>query len=268
MDPAHPAFVPDPTASREEMEALQREIADGAVFADDLPFDAGAIGVGSSNSALDLEFDTDDPQPEDTDTPVVAGIDQAFLDDRVVSAIVCLRGGQVIERVYSVTPLSFPYVPGLLSFREGGPILAACGELAVDPDLLVFDGSGRLHFREAGLATHIGFVLDVPAIGIAKRLLCGLPQGALDDRPVGTRVPIEADEAVSAPNGTILGYAVQTKQWDRSPGINPVFVSPGHRMSAETAADWTLALRDGYKLPEPTRLADAYADEAKTRIES
>ena len=238
-------FRPDPDLRREEMAALQREIAREARFADDLPFDPDRIG--------------------DPDGPLVAGVDQAFLDDRAVSAVVVLRGGTgpVVERTSAVSPLSIPYVPGLLAFREGGPILDALDALEVDPDLFLFDGSGRIHFREAGLATHVGVLLDAPAVGVAKSLLCGTPRGSVEGLPAGARVPIEADDRMEAtPPGTVVGYAYQSRQFD-SGRINPLYVSPGHRISAETAVDCVAACGGGYKLPEPTRLADAHADALK-----
>ena len=248
---ARPDLVPDPALSRDEMEVLQREIRACATFDDDGSIDPTRL-VNSSTAA------------ESDEAPVVAGVDQAFLDERAISAVVAMRGGTVVERVHALTPLDIPYVPGLLSFREGRPILEAVEALSIDPDLYLFDGSGRIHFREAGIATHIGVVLDVPAIGVAKRLLCGTAAADLEDLPAGTRVPIEANSRVEAPEGTLLGYAVQTKQYD-SPNrhVNPLYVSPGHRIGAETAADVVLALSTEYKLPEPVRLADAYASETK-----
>ena len=243
-------FVPDPDASRDEMEAQQRAVAEAAIFEDALDFDAET--VGSDTGAL------------------VAGVDQSFLsDDRVVSAIVVTRGENVVERVHAVSPLTIPYIPGLLSFREGGPILAAFEELETDPDCVLFDGNGRIHFRQAGLATHLGVILDLPSVGVAKNLLCGTLVDSTDDLPAGARVGIDADGRVDAPTGTRIGYAVQTKQYD-SPNryVNPVYVSGGHRVSAETAADWVEATAAGYKLPEPTRLADAHADDVKRTIDT
>ena len=270
MEPKHPKFVPDSTDSREDMESLQRGIATRAAFADDLDFDPRRISLRTDES---LPSSDDGPSGDGTDgaaetaEPLIAGVDQAFLDDRVVSAIVCMRGNETVERVHAVTPLEFPYIPGLLSFREGDPILAAFSELDSVPDLVLFDGSGRIHFREAGLATHVGLTLDVPAIGVAKSLLCGTPRANTDDREAGERIAIEANEDVAAPPGTVIGYAVQTKQFAGNRYINPLFVSPGHRVSAATAADCVLALTDEHKLPEPTRRADADADEAKREIE-
>jgi deoxyribonuclease V len=179
--------------------------------------------------------------------------------------VVALQDGEVIEEATAVAETAIPYIPGLLSFREGTAILAAFAELSVDPDIAVFDGSGRIHFREAGLATHIGVTLDVPAVGVAKSLLCGTPREPIPDRlPEGARIAIEADESMTAPPGSVVGYAFQSRQYDSgSTSINPLYVSPGHRVSAETAVDVVQRCCAGYKLPEPTRLADSAADAAK-----
>jgi deoxyribonuclease V len=264
-------FRPDPSLTREEMEALQREVAAAAVFEDDLPFDPARVGAD--------------------DGPLVAGVDQAFLhtrdddrEERAVSAVVVTRGDSVLERVHALEPLEIPYVPGLLSFREGNPILAAMDELETDPDVYLFDGSGRIHFRQAGIATHVGVIRDVPAVGVAKSLLCGTPAGPVDELSAGDRVPIEADEDVervatatdgergdgsaSAEPGTVIGFAFQSRKYPDSHTINPLYVSPGHRVGAETAVDLVERCGGTYKLPEPTRLADAYADELKDRLTS
>ncbi len=246
MEPVFDRFRPDGSLSREEMEQMQREIADLAVFDRDVGLTASGIESGEA---------------------VVAGVDQAFLEDRAISAVVAIRDGDVIERASAVTPLSIPYVPGLLAFREGGPIVDALGELEVDPDLLVFDGSGRIHFRQAGIATHVGVLFDVPAIGVAKSLLCGVPASSVDSLAEGDRVAIHADDSMTAPNGELVGYAYQNRQYPNSTRINPLYVSSGHRLTAETAVDCVAACGGGYKLPEPTRLADRYADERKRAIE-
>ncbi|MFU1781833.1 endonuclease V [Haloarcula japonica] len=269
MHPIHPGFVPDPSLSQAEMEELQRDIAEAARFEDDLGFSPQGIARPGDAPGVDqttLSTSDDDP----TDPPLVAGVDQAFVDDKAVSAVVVLQNGEVVERVSAVKRTEIPYIPGLLSFREGGAILAAFAELETDPDVVLVDGSGRIHFREAGLATHIGVTLDVPAVGVAKSLLCGTPERSLDETyPEGTRIPIAADDSVkTCPDGTVIGHALQTRQYD-SPNryINPLIVSPGHRVSASTAADIVETTADGYKLPEPTRLADSYADEAKATVE-
>jgi deoxyribonuclease V len=235
-------FLPDPTLSHEEMEAMQRDIAGTAVFSDDIDFEPDDIPAGDV---------------------IVAGVDQAFLDERALSAVVVLRGDEVVARAHAVTPLEIPYIPGLLAFREGEPIVAALENLDVDPDLLVFDGSGRIHFREAGIATHVGVIFETPAVGVAKNLLCGRPRQSVDSLPEGARVAIEADDSMTAPDGETVGYAYQSRQYPDSTKINPLYVSAGHRLSADTAVDCVEASGGEYKLPRPTRLADQYADDLK-----
>jgi deoxyribonuclease V len=245
MELRRPEFRPDPSLSRAEMEQLQQEIATAATFSDDFETDPTASALGAR--------------------PVVAGVDQAFDDDRATSAVVALQGGEVIERVHATERTEIPYIPGLLSFREGGAILSAFERLTVEPDVVLVDGSGRIHFREAGLATHIGVALDVPTVGVAKSLLCGQPRDPLDEPlPEGSRVPIEADEHVTAPDGTVIGHAVQTRQYDSgNRHINPLYVSPGHRVGPDTAAELVERHATEYKLPEPTRLADKAAADLK-----
>jgi len=263
MDVVRPDFLPDASLSREEMESLQREIAESAVFEDDLGVEPERI-CGASDAA-----ESEPGEGSAAVSPLVAGVDQAFVDEMAVSVVVLLRDGEVVERVHAVEPVDIPYIPGLLSFREGDAILSAFDELSRTPDLVLLDGSGRIHFREAGIATHVGVILDLPTVGVAKSLLCGTPRESLDRKlPAGTTVPIDADDDVTtADPGTHIGDAVQTRQFEHSERyVNPLIVSPGHRVSADTAADVVLACADGYKLPEPTRLADAYADEVKAEV--
>jgi len=236
MEPVRPEFVPDASLSREAMERLQAEIAETARFSDDHELcDEGVL---------------------------VAGVDQAFDGDVATSVVVLVRDGTVVERVHASAPVEIPYVPGLLSFREGGAILAAFERLEREPDVVLVDGSGRIHFREAGLATHLGVALDIPTVGVAKSLLCGQPRESVDRLAAGERVPIEADASMSAPEGTVVGYAVQTRQYSSERrSINPLYVSPGHRVSAETAGGLVAHHATEYKLPEPVRLADALAGE-------
>ncbi len=231
------------STDHEAMKRMQTAIAEAAIFDD-----ASAITPESIRRGETL----------------VAGIDQSFPGDRAVSAVVVLRGAEVIARASAVKPQSMPYVPGLLAFREGPPILAALESLDVEPDLLVFDGSGRIHYREAGIATHAGVCFDIPSIGITKNLLCGRPTAPIDELAVGEAVPIEADDSMCSPNGTVVGYAYQSRQYPNSNRINPIYVSPGHRLSAETALEFVKACGGEYKLPRPIRLADRYADELES----
>lgn len=247
MEPVDPDLRPDPGLTRDGQIELQREVARRALFED----------------AHDLE---DDP----TELTVL-GVDAAFQEDEVVSAAVVVCDGEVLERQIARAPIRMPYIPGLLCFREGEAVVAAMAKLHRTPDLLVCDGSGRIHLRQAGLATHLGVLFDIPGIGVAKNLLCGTPTESLSDPlPEGTRVSIEADERVEAVSDDdadwpTIGYAYQTRQFVNTDQrhVNPIYVSPGHRLRATTAVDYVSGLRSKYKLPHPVREADRAADAAR-----
>ena len=268
---AHPEFAPDASLSRAEMEALQYEVAETAIFEDEFEFDLRAFVPNRRTRNRHIsQRETGTIRPLKNPLSSSAWTKRSS-DDFAVSALVASRDGEVIERAHAAVETEIPYIPGLLSFREGTAILRAFEKLTVEPDLAIVDGSGRIHFREAGIATHIGVMLDIPAIGVAKNLLCGdlrdPPQGHLSE---GKRVPVVANSRVSAPDGTVIGYALQSRQYPNPEKrhVNPLYVSPGHRVSAETAADLVWKLCAGYKLPEPTRRADAYADEVKETVDT
>jgi deoxyribonuclease V len=160
-----------------------------------------------------------------------------------------------IARAYAVLPLKFPYIPGLLTFREIPVLLAALGKLKEMPDVLFCDGQGIAHPRRFGLAAHLGVVLDRPTIGCAKSLLIGT-HGVLPE-VAGSWVPLCDAKA----GGECMGAALRTRT-----GVNPVFVSQGNRVSLETAIRLTLAVSDGYRIPRPTRDADRFAGETKRKL--
>ena len=159
-------------------------------------------------------------------------------------------GGFVVLDALSLTPvaqqgaavsLRFPYVPGLLSFRELPVLAEAWKQLKPVPDLLVFDGQGIAHPRRLGLACHGGLLFGVPSIGCAKSLL------------VGTHGPLGEERGATAEirhRGEVVGMAVRTRK-----GVSPVYVSPGHLMDLPTAVDWILRLSPRYREPETTRHA-------------
>jgi deoxyribonuclease V len=161
-----------------------------------------------------------------------------------LAAVVVLRwpGLEPVEQVVVRAEVRFPYVPGLLSFREL-PLLLPCFErLSTRPDLVIVDGQGIAHPRRFGIAAHLGLLLDLPTIGCAKSRLTGHPAGELAAEK-GARVSL-------MDKGEVVGCALRTRA-----GTNPVFVSPGHRVGLAEAADWVLACTSRYRLPEPTRLA-------------
>lgn len=137
--------------------------------------------------------------------------------------------------------LDFPYVPGLLSFRESPLILAACQQLTLTPDLILVDGQGIAHPRRLGLASHLGLWLDTPTIGCAKSRLCG-HHDEPGNNPGSYAEVVDRDETI--------GAALRTR-----PGVKPVYVSIGHKIDLEAAIYWVLQCCRGYRLPEPTRLA-------------
>ena len=182
----------------------------------------------------------------EVDAPrLVAGVDISAPDRGGVA-----KGAVVVLRLPDLTPIessvveqrvSFPYVPGLLSFRETPVILAACEGLTLTPDLFIADAQGIAHPRRLGLASHLGLLLDIPTIGCAKSILCGR-HGELGEEP-GSYAPL-------FDGSEVIGAALRTKR-----GVKPVFVSIGHRVDLEAAIGWVLACCRGYRLPEPTRLA-------------
>ena len=179
----------------------------------------------------------------------VAGADAAFSNDdrRCTGAVVLwdLHASTVIEQHVAERQLSFPYIPGLLSFREAPAVLAALRQLHTRPDVLLYDGHGLAHPRRFGSACHVGVLTDLPTIGCAKSRLIG--NHADPDRRRGSATPL-------TDGGQIIGVVLRTQD-----GVNPVFVSIGHRMGLPVAAQIVLQCAPRYRLPEPIRLADQLA---------
>jgi deoxyribonuclease V len=175
----------------------------------------------------------------------VAGADVAFLSPgRARAAVVLLAYPEleVMSQAVAEVGVTFPYIPGLLAFREAPALAQAFASLEPPPHLVVVDGHGLSHPRRFGIACHLGLMLEVPTIGCAKSRLCG--QHGPVPQPRGQWTPLDDD-------GETIGLVVRTKE-----GTAPVYVSPGHMIGLEEAARWVLALCRGHRLPEPTRLAD------------
>jgi deoxyribonuclease V len=177
---------------------------------------------------------------------VIAGIDISANDRTGLAraAIVALAypSMDVLESVLHEEALRFPYIPGLLSFREAPSILAGFQKLRHTPDLLMVDGQGIAHPRRLGIASHLGLLLDLPTIGCAKSILTGHLKGELGQES-GAQVPLIA-------HGEVVGVGLRTK-----PRTNPLIISIGHCITLETAVEYVLACYRGYRLPEPTRQA-------------
>jgi deoxyribonuclease V len=185
---------------------------------------------------------TETPLPDDVDT--VAGVDVSIRDDTAQAAVAVLElpDLEVVDEAIHRCEVPFPYVPGLLSFRETPPVLSALEQLAVAPDVLMTDSHGRAHPRRFGFACHLGVLLDCPTLGVAKSILVGTPQGGLDPEK-GSRVPLVDD-------GETIGRVLRTRT-----DVNPVYVSVGHRITLDAAVALTLDCSPRYKIPEPTRQA-------------
>jgi deoxyribonuclease V len=155
----------------------------------------------------------------------------------------------VIERVGVRADAAFPYVPGLLSFREAPPILEAFAKLRAQPDAVLVDGQGIAHPRRLGLASHLGLWLDLPTIGCAKSRLCGVFTEPGTAR--GATSPLLLD-------GAQIGDVVRTRK-----RCKPLFVSPGHRCDQASATRLVLELAIPFRLPTPTRLAHSFVNDIR-----
>lgn len=189
-------------------------------------------------------------QPLDFTPKTVAGADISFdkNSETVWAGIVILSFPQleIIEECGLETGAKFPYIPGLLSFRESPAYLEVWEKLRVKPDVLVLDGQGTAHPRGMGIACHLGLWLQIPTIGCAKTLLCGRFGELGENR--GETAPLVYKKQQ-------IGAALRTKN-----RVNPVFVSPGHLCDLESAKSLLLACDGGYKIPEPTRRAHLFVN--------
>lgn len=186
----------------------------------------------------------------------VWGIDVSFPKPGVaLGVIVVLRvpGLQEQKISYALKETTFPYIPGLLSFRETPVILEAARSIrhTYKPDLIFVDGNGILHPRKFGIASHIGLIFDTPTIGIGKKLLCGQLE----------KIPQRKGEASNVTlNGEVIGKCLKTQSYSA-----PVFVSVGHKITLSESVMWVLDT-SRYRLPEPTRLADLYSKKLKNKM--
>jgi len=174
---------------------------------------------------------------------LVAGVDVSVKNEESQAAIVVVTypGFLPVETVLARRPTPFPYIPGLLSFREGPVLEEAFDKLKAEPDVFLFDGMGIAHPRRIGIASHMGLWLDRPTIGCGKTLLCGRYGNLPEDK--GAAAPL-------VDKGETIGVALRTRT-----AKNPMFISPGHLADIPTAAELVLNCSPKYRLPEPIRLA-------------
>jgi deoxyribonuclease V len=182
---------------------------------------------------------------------VIAGVDAAFLDDKVI-CVACLYAYPEItpfEDACAVTEITFPYIPGFLSFREGPAIIEALKKLTIKPHVILFDGQGIAHPHKMGIASHIGVILDIPTIGCAKSRLVG------EYKQPGTK---KGNTSSLKYQGNLVGAVVRTRD-----NVKPVFVSPGHRIDVKASVEIILKCVRIYRIPEPLRRADFLSKKIK-----
>ncbi|PLZ97893.1 endonuclease V [Fischerella thermalis CCMEE 5328] len=181
----------------------------------------------------------------------VAGVDMGFEADGTISraavAVLSFPELELQETSLARRPTSFPYIPGFLSFREIPAVLDALEKIKITPDLILCDGQGIAHPRRFGIACHLGVIVNISSIGVAKSLLVGKHEELPDTR--GSWQPL-------IHKGEIVGAVLRTRV-----GVKPVYVSSGHRISLPTAIDYVLRCTPKYRLPETTRIADKLASD-------
>ncbi|BAY46156.1 endonuclease V [Scytonema sp. HK-05] len=179
----------------------------------------------------------------------VAGVDMGFEADGTISraavAVLSFPDLQLQETSLARRPTTFPYIPGFLSFREIPAVLDALEKIKTIPDIILCDGQGIAHPRRFGIACHLGLIVDMPTIGVAKSLLVGKHEEILNTR--GSWQPL-------IHRGETIGAVLRTRV-----GVKPIYVSSGHKVSLPTAIDYVLHCTTKYRLPETTRIADKLA---------
>ena len=179
----------------------------------------------------------------------VAGVDMGFEADGTISraavAVLSFPDLQLQETSLARRPTTFPYIPGFLSFREIPAVLDALEKIQTIPDLILCDGQGIAHPRRFGIACHLGLIVDIPTIGVAKSLLVGKHEDLPETR--GSCVPL-------IDKGETIGVVLRTRT-----GVKPLYISSGHKVSLPTAIDYVLRCTTKYRLPETTRIADKLA---------
>lgn len=190
-----------------------------------------------------------DELPLSLEPRLVAGFDLSIHENEARAAVVVLdlHTLETVDQATVRAEIRFPYIPGLLSFREAPGILAAYETLRVTPDVVMLDGQGRAHPRRFGVACHIGLILGLPSIGAAKSPLVG--RDALPG-------PNRGDTAPLIHRGEVVGSALRTRS-----EVRPIYVSVGHLITLKQAEELTLKLSPRWRVPEPTRRADSLAGE-------
>lgn len=185
---------------------------------------------------------------------IIAGVDAAFSDDKIIGVACLYKYPELtlLEDAFSITKVSFPYIPGYLSFREGPSLIEALHKLKIKPDVILFDGQGIAHPKGLGIASHIGVLLDMTTIGCAKSRLVG--EYKEPKLKKGGWSPLKY-------NHDVIGAVLRTRD-----NVKPVFVSPGHRIDLQASINIVLNCTGKYRISEPLRRADIISKRMKREL--
>ena len=212
----------------------------------DISYDKAINIQQSLSSQITLE-------PLNSPVELVAGADVSYSkgSNTFYSGVVILRLSDmsIIEEATAEGNVDFPYIPGLLSFRESPVLIKAFEKIKITPDAVIFDGQGIAHPRSLGIASHLGLILDIPSIGCAKNILVGEYNNLGDEF---------GEYSLMMYKNKAVGAAVRTKK-----KVSPVFVSPGHKIDIESSINTILRVCRGYRLPEPTRQAHILVNKSR-----
>ncbi|MCJ7647296.1 MAG: deoxyribonuclease V [Candidatus Lokiarchaeota archaeon] len=184
----------------------------------------------------------------------IAGVDVSYYQNKMIAGVIIFEfpNLKTIERQSFISPENFPYIPGLLTFREGPSLLAAFKKVKNEPDIILFDGQGIAHPRRIGIATHLGLFLERPTIGCAKSRLCGKYASVGEGK---------GDYALLKEGEEVLGAVLRTRK-----KVKPIFVSPGHKIDLPNSIEIILKCSVKYRLPVPVREAHIFVNQIRNDL--
>ena len=184
----------------------------------------------------------------------VAGADVSYYQNKMIAGVIVFEfpNLKVIERQFFISPINLPYIPGLLTFREGPSLLEAFVKIKNEPDIILFDGQGIAHPRRMGIATHLGLFLDKPTIGCAKSRLSGKYTSVGEEK---------GDYALLKEGEEVLGAVLRTRR-----KVKPIFISPGYKIDLPNSIEIVLKCTEKYKLPIPVREAHIFVNQIRNNL--
>jgi len=184
----------------------------------------------------------------------VAGADVSYYQNKMIAGVIVFEfpNLKVIERQFFISPINLPYIPGLLTFREGPSLLEAFVKIKNEPDIILFDGQGIAHPRRMGIATHLGLFLDKPTIGCAKSRLSGKYTSVGEEK---------GDYALLKEGEEVLGAVLRTRR-----KVKPIFISPGYKIDLSNSIEIVLKCTEKYKLPIPVREAHIFVNQIRNNL--